>query len=42
MPKPKPPKKKQTAGFSTWAWVVISLIFALALLAQCYFFPVTL
>ena len=42
MPKPPPPKKKRTAGFSAWAWVVISLLFALAMMAQCYFFPVTL
>ena len=40
MPKPKPPKKKRQ-GFSTWAWVGIAFLFALATLAQCFFFPTT-
>jgi len=40
MPKPKPPKKKRQ-GFSAWAWIGIALLFALATLAQCFFFPIT-
>ena len=42
MPKPPPPKKKQSAGFPPWVWIVMAILFALAMLAQCYFFPVTL
>lgn len=40
LPKPPAPKKKRPGGaFPLWTWVVLAAVFALTLLAQCYFFP---
>jgi ribosomal protein L40E len=39
LPRPKPTKKKSQTGFPPWLWVVIVLLFAVTLLAQCYFMP---
>ena len=39
LPRPQPKKKKREGGFSTWAWVVIALLFGLAVLAQCFLQP---
>ena len=41
LPKPKPPKKKRQGGFPTWTWALIVALFALTILAQCYFMPLS-
>lgn len=40
LPKPKPPKKKGVmGGFSGWMWILIIVLFAMTILAQCFFMP---
>lgn len=40
LPKPKPPKKKKAqGGFPTWTWALLVILFAVTMLAQCYFMP---
>ena len=41
LPKPKPPKKKGAmGGFSNWMCILIIVLFAMTILAQCIFMPV--
>ncbi|MCB0042845.1 MAG: hypothetical protein KDE23_24335 [Caldilinea sp.] len=41
LPKPKPSKKKGAmGGFSNWMWILIIVLFAMTILAQCFFMPV--
>lgn len=40
LPRPKPKKKKSQTGFTTWMWVLIVALFAITVLAQCYFLPI--
>lgn len=43
LPKPKPPKKRsQSGGFNNWMWLLIVAFFAMTLLAQCFFSPLSI
>ena len=43
LPKPKPPKKRSaTGGFANWMWLLIVAFFAMSLLAQCFFSPLSI
>ena len=41
LPKPKPPKERRQGGFPSWMWLLIVAFFAMTLLSQWFFSPLT-
>ena len=42
LPKPKPPKKRSQGGFTNWMWLLIGALFAITVLAQGFFSPLSI